>query len=230
MQWSDITVQQFQQLTELWQDGKADPALLMFDMVEVCHRLTPNQVDSLSNEDFNRLVAELAFLNEVPAWKPHRFVTVDGRRYRFVYDVRQIHAARNIEVKSFGQGGLIPNMHKMAASMVVPQRRDRVLPWRWVDDLYDASKHEQYAADLLQAPITAIHGSALFFCEVFMKSIPAIADYLTSTIQEPTMREQAKQLLLNSCKILDGNTTPFQLQNLNALLSMQPTSYPTSNS
>lgn len=230
MQWSDLTVQQFQQLTELWQGGEADPALLMFDMVEVCHRLTPNQVDSLTTTDFNKLVAELSFLNEIPAWKPVKYVDVNGMRYRFVYDVRQIHAARNIEVKTFGQGGLIPNMHKVAASMVVPQRRDRVLRWRWVDDLYDAAKHQEYANDLLQAPITAIYGSALFFCEVFMRSIPGIADYLTSTITDPTKKKEARQLLLDSCKTLDGSTTLSALQSLNASHWKQPMNYHTSNS
>ena len=230
MQWSDITVQQFQQLTELWQDGKADPVLLMFDMVEVCHRLTPNQVDSLSNQDFARLAAELAFLNVIPDWKPQRYVDVDGRRYRFVYDVRQIHAARNIEVKSFSQGGLIPNMHRMAASMVVPQKKHKLYRWQWVDDKYDAAKHEQYANDLLQAPITSIYGSAVFFCEVFMKSIPAIADYLTSSIMDPKMKMEAKQLLLDSCRISDGSTTLSQLESLKASALMQLGNFPISNS
>jgi len=54
---------------------------------------------------------------------------------------------------------------------------------------------------------SAIYGSALFFCEIFRKSIAASADYLTSTIPMEK-RAEAKSLLLNSCNLLDGTTTP----------------------
>lgn len=228
MQWSDITVQQFQQLSELWQGAaERDEELVMIDMACICYNMTEHQVDSLSVLDLRKLVTGLAFLNEIPAWQPVKFVTANGRRYRFVYDVRQIHAARNMEVKQFGSNGLIPNMHRMAASMVVPQARNRF--GRWKDLPYDAAKHEQYASDLLQAPITAVHGSALFFCEVFSKSIQATADYLTSTIPKER-RTEAQQLLLDSCRLMAGSTTPSKSQSSSVSASPQLTSFPTSNS
>lgn len=205
MQWHDITVQQFQQITEIWQGAdKSDPAFFMMDIYGICHNLTPKQVDSIPTVEMNARIKELDFLKDIPEWEPVRHFTANGRRYRFVYDVRQIHAARNIEVKQFSAGGFIPEMHKMAASMVMPQRRN----WygKWVDDAYDAAKHEQYAADILQAPITGIYGSSLFFCEVFTKSMAAIQDYLISQMPETT-REEATRLLAGSCRILDGIST-----------------------
>ena len=220
MKWQDITVEQFQMLSELWQGADLNDPAIAFDMVGICYNLTPHQVDSMSVADMSELIKGLAFLNEIPDWKPVRFVDVNGRRYRFVYDVRQIHAARNIEVKHFSQEGVIQAMHKMAASMVIPQRRNYFGQWK--DVPYDSARHEQYAADLRQAPITAIHGSALFFCGVFTKLIEATADYLTSTIPE-NKRQEAKEALLSLCSSSDGSTTPLLLQSLSASPLIKPT-------
>lgn len=213
MTWNDITVQQYQQLTELWLGSKdVEPLFIMADEVEICYRLTRHQVDSLSMQEFQQFHADLNFLREIPDWQMVKHFKANGRRYRFVYDVRQIHAARNIEVKHFSQGDFIQNLHKSAASMVMPQRRNVFGKWR--DEEYDASKHEQYAADMLQAPITAVYGSAVFFCAVWTKSIEAMSDYLTSPktmAKIPTkMQEELRKLLLDSCKTMGGSLTPQQ--------------------
>ena len=228
MKWQDVTVQQFQQLTDLRQDALTrDPAFLVFDMVGIFYNMSPTQVDSLSVDELNKLSAELSFLQDMPDWKPERFVEVDGRHYRFVYDVRQIHAARNIEVKHFANGDFISNLHTMAASMVIPQRLRKSGLWK--DDKYDAAKHQQYADDMRQAPITSIYGSAVFFCKVFQKLIPSITDYLVSSLPME-MREQARQSLLSSCEILDGSTTPSVLPNLSVSPWTGLMNSPTSNS
>lgn len=215
MNWSDITVQQFQQLEEIRLRSEGlEPLLVGLDMIGVCYNLTPAQVDSLSTSDVNRLAREMVSLNDVPDWKPVKTFMVDRRRYRFVYDVRQIHAARNIEVKVFeSQGGFIANMHKMAASMVVPQKKNF---WRnWIDDTYNAANHEQYADDILQASISAIYGSALFFCGVLMNAMPLLEDYMTSKIPE-AMRSQASQTLAASFEIMAGNFPQLKLQSMSA--------------
>ena len=212
MTWDNITVEQFQQLTDIWQQSEGQETLFVLaDMIQVCHGLTRRQVDSMApaGDEFRRLCRELDFLNKQPEWKPVRHVVLNGRRYRFVYDVRQIHAARNIEVKHFNQGGFVMNMHKLAASMVMPQKRN----WfgKWVDDTYDAAKHEQYASDLRQCPITAIYGSALFFCELFTRSTADILDSLKS--KNPMIAEIMSSHNLSTAdlsKILAGNLTQSQ--------------------
>lgn len=209
MQWSDITVFQFQQLFALWDDpetkDRKTEADVMAEAVAICFGLSLNQVDSMPFEEFKEKAAALDFLTTQPPAKTVKHFTANGRRYRFVFDVRQIHAGRNIEVKHFSKAAFPVSLHRQAASMVIPQRRT----WygRWVDDTYDAAKHEEYASDILQAPITAIHGSAVFFCKLFINLITSTADYLTSTIPM-RMREEAKYILLNSWKSLDGTFRP----------------------
>ena len=51
------------------------------------------------------------------------------------------------------------NLHKIFACMVIPQKKT----WfGWKDDKYDASKHSDYAQDILEAPIVNVLGSVVF--------------------------------------------------------------------
>lgn len=181
----------------------------MISTCGVCYNMTEQQIDSLDVKEFKRLCEGLAFIKEPMNWEPVKHVTVNDRRYRFVYDVRQIHAARYIEVKQYGATGLVPNMHRMAASMVVPQRKRKVFGRvrSWEDDTYNAAHHEQYAEDMLVAPITAIHGSAVFFCKLLANSINYLKDYLTQTMS-PTQKTALLSTLESSYQILAGNTRP----------------------
>lgn len=232
MTWQDITVFQFQQLTDLWQNAEGrDPFDLSADMVGICFKLAPQQVDSLSTNEFNAKCRELMFLSEVPEWKPVDYFETEGRRYRFVYDVRQIHAARYMEVKQYSNGGMVPNLHKMAASMIIPQQRRHFMGLRngWQDAEYDAAKHEDYANDVLQAPIAAIHGSAVFFCKVLAGLMPALADFLTENLPE-TERKKALQTLQDSARFLDGSIPQPLSQSTSDLPSNKSTHYQPSNS
>lgn len=195
---------QLQQLFELEADSGLDQVEYKCRLVEICYNLTANQVDSLTDEEFRRLYKALDFLSTEPACKPVKHVDVNGRRYRMVYDVRNIRASRYIETKTFNARGFIQELHKVAASIVMPQVKSF---WgRWKDGEYDAAKHEHYANDLRQAPITAIYGSALFFCEVFRVSIANLTDYLTQTIPTAARKEIETTLTL-SLNLMAGNTT-----------------------
>jgi hypothetical protein len=205
MTWQDITVFQFQQLAQLWAAaGSEDSTDTVIKTAGICFNLTEQQIDSMTLTEYKKLTAQLDFMKTPMQWAPAKTVTVEGRRYRFVYDVRQIHAARYMEVKQFGAEGLIPALHRVAASMVVPQRRN----WlgRWVDDTYDAAKHEQYAEDMKAAPITSIHGSAVFFCKLYAHSMQAIKGFLSSkmTATEKTALDQS---IADLCNTLAGNTS-----------------------
>lgn len=202
MTWDDITVYQFQQLAALPHPAtELEQAERVIQTVCIVYNLTERQVDSLSLADYHKLLSGLTFLNAPPEWKPAKHFTANKRRYRLVYDVRQIHAGRYIEVKHFAQD-FVTNMHKVAASIIIPQRRNALGIWK--DAKYDAAQHERYAEDILQAPITAIHGSAVFFCKLYTTSMRNLKDYLMPKI--PTeMRAQAEKALIDSCGILDGS-------------------------
>jgi hypothetical protein len=93
--------------------------------------------------------------------------------------------ARYIETKFFAED-VTNNLHKIAASMVVPMK----LTWRgWKVAKYDSTKHEEYANDLLSAPFESVYGSLVFFCQVLRDSIRIIVDSSRNELIQKGLRE-----------------------------------------
>jgi hypothetical protein len=67
--------------------------------------------------------------------------------YRINTDTDRMAAARYIEAKTFYANGYMQNIHRLIASFCVPIR------WRWYkfkDKPFNATKHEQYASDMMK--------------------------------------------------------------------------------
>jgi hypothetical protein len=191
-------------------------------LVGILHNLTDTQVDSLSVAEFNKLKVTLAFLDDKIEGKPVKYTEVNGKRYRFIYDVQQIKAARYIETKVFSTD-LVGNLHKLAASMVMPQRKT----WygKWVDDKYDASKHSEYAEDLQGANFLHVYHSIVFFYQVYRNWIEVSKDYLVQEMmnQGMTMDLAVKGVQI-LCDTLDGSIAPNLLPTTKILQLMKATS------
>jgi hypothetical protein len=208
MTWNELTVWQYQQIYPIVTKPEKDWTTLDVEskLVGILHNLTDTQVDSLSVGEFNKLKVNLAFLDDKIEGKPVKYTEVNGKRYRFIYDVQQIKAARYIETKVFSTD-LVGNMHKLAASMVMPQRKT----WwgKWVDDKYDAAKHSQYAEDLQGAKFMHVYQSVVFFYQVYRNWIEVSQAYLVKEMTNKGMSlEQAKEVVLILCSTLDGSIAP----------------------
>jgi hypothetical protein len=168
--------------------------------------LTEYQIDSLNIEDLKELRKELAFLDEPIEGKPVDYIKTNGKQYRINYDIKNMHSARYIESKVFSKETLA-NLHKIAASMVIPQKKN----WlgKWVDDKYDASKHEQYAADMQEANFVNVYHSLVFFYQVYKNWIAVSRDYMKAEMTTAGMTtEQADSVLLLLCESMDGIISP----------------------
>jgi len=208
MTWNELTVWQYQQIYPIVTKPEKDWTNLDVEskLVGIIYNLTDTQIDSLTIQQFNNLRGTLNFLDDKIEGKPVKYTQVNGKRYRFVYDVQQIKAARYIESKVFSTD-LIGNLHKLAASMVVPQRKT----WygKWVDDKYDAAKHSEYAADLQASNFVHIYHSVVFFYQVYRNWIEISKDYLANQMMEKGMdMEMAVKAVQTLCEILDGNIAP----------------------
>lgn len=203
--WEDITVFQWQQLMNLYKEEGNSNLDLIVRAGSIVTGKTEHEIDALTMSQINDLGKAMAFIHTDIEPKPRRHIKANGRRYRCIYDVRKMPAARYIEGKHFGQD-FHNNLHRLAASMVWPQRRFlKVGPW--LDDRYDAARHSEYAEDMLAAPITAVFGSVVFFCEVYLRSISSLQDFMVGAIMKatPTMtREEALGQWMNLCVDLDG--------------------------
>ena len=213
MKWNELTLWQYQQIMPIITNPDKDWTELDKEVKLLCiiTGMTEQQIDSLSIEDLKELRKELAFLDEPIEGKPVDFIVINGRRYRMNYDIKNMPAARYIESKVFSKDTLA-NLHKIAASMVIPQKKQ----WfgKWVDDKYDASKHEEYSSDMQEANFIHIYHSLVFFYQVYRNWIEVSRDYM---IQEMTMAgmttEQAEQVVQLLCESTGGIIPPNLLPN-----------------
>ena len=212
MTWNELTVWQYQQIYPILTKPNKDWSNLDIEskLVGIIYNMTDTQVDNLSVMQFNNLRSTLDFLKDEIKGEAAKYVEINGTRYRFIYDVFQIKAARYIESKVFSTD-LIGNLHKIAASMVVPQRKT----WygKWVDQEYDAANHSKYADDMLEAKFVNVYNSIVFFYQVYRNWIEISKDYLVNEMTTQGLtKEQADQAVVILCEILDGSIRPRLLQ------------------
>jgi hypothetical protein len=208
MKWNNLTLWQYQQLMPIITNPEKDWTELDKEVKQlaVISGLTEYQIDSLSIETLKEMRQDLAFLDEPIEGKPVDFIVVNGRRYRMNYDIKNMPAARYIESKVFSKDTL-GNLHKIAASMVVPQKKT----WfgKWIDDKYDASKHEDYAADMQEANFIHVYHSLVFFYQVYRNWIEVSRDYMTVEMMKAGMTEmQADSVVLLLCESTGGIIPP----------------------
>ena len=188
MKWNNLTLWQYQQLIPILSKPEKNWTELDKEtkMLSVITGLTEYQIDSLSIETLKELRKNLAFLDEPIEGKPVDFIVVNGKRYRINYDIKNMPAARYIESKVFSKDTL-GNLHKIAASMVIPQKKN----WfgKWVDDKYDASKHEEYAADMQESNFIHVYHSLVFFYQVYRNWIEVSRDYMKVEMMKAGMTE-----------------------------------------
>ena len=217
MKWNNLTLWQYQQLMPIITNPEKDWTELDKEVKQlaVISGLTEYQIDSLSIETLKEMRQDLAFLDEPIEGKPVDFIVVNGRRYRMNYDIKNMPAARYIESKVFSKDTL-GNLHKIAASMVIPQKKT----WfgKWVDDKYDASKHEDYASDMQEANFIHVYHSLVFFYQVYRNWIEVSRDYMKTEMMKAGMTtEQADSVVLLLCESTGGIIPPNLLPNTKIL-------------
>ena len=216
--WKDVNVAQWQDLTKLYtEQGNSNLDLIVKSLCILMNK-TEHEIDSLSMSEINKYAKQIAFTHEEVMPVAQRFIDVNGKRYRCIYDVRRMPAARYIETKVFtGMASVNEQLHKIAACMVVPQKRVFGFLW-YVDDVYDASKHSEYADDLLAASITDVLGSVIFFCNVYINSMWNLQTFLVMNMlkNHKMNKQQAQEAVANLCEGMVGITSPSWLHDMRA--------------
>jgi hypothetical protein len=205
MKWNNISVWQYQNIVKTLAN-KEDEIEKSYKLIGIVYNMTENQVDSLTQAEYKAKLNELDFLNTMPEGKPIKVLKVNGKRYRLIYDVTRMPFGRYVESKAF-VGDIYGNLHKLGATMVMPQKRN----WLglWVDDKYDASKHEDYADDILQANFQDVYFSLVFFYQVYRNWIEVTRGYLvTKMMMTGQTKAQCNQVVTDLCSILDGIIQP----------------------
>ena len=206
MKWNNISVWQYQNIVKTLANKQDDEIEKSFKLIGIVYNMTENQVDSLTQAEYKAKLKECDFLNSMPEGKPVKVIKVNGKRYRLIYDVTRMPFGRYVESKAF-VGDIYGNLHKLGATMVMPQKKN----WLglWVDDKYNAAKHEDYADDILQANFQDVYFSLVFFYQVFRNWIEVTRDYLVAKMMiTGQTKEQCSQVVADLCSILDGIIQP----------------------
>jgi hypothetical protein len=206
--WDKINVWQYQQIYNALntKDKDATDLDLEVKLVEIVNNMTEMQIDSLPLDEYKKLSKTIAFLNEPIEGTPKKHIIISyNKRYRINYDISKMPFARYIESKVFSED-LYGNLHKLAATMVIPQKRKFGI---WFNERYDASRHEEYSNDMLTARFVDVYHSLVFFYQVYRNWIEVSKGYLEKKMVEAGMQEaQAKEVVQSLCSILDGNIVP----------------------
>jgi len=205
--WEKISVWQYQQIYNVLNaKDKNDTDLdINVRLVAIVNNLTEMQIDSLPLNEYAELSKSITFLNEPINGKPVKFIRISNRRYRINYDVSKMPFARYIESKVFSED-LYGNLHKLAATMVIPQKKKLGF---WVDLPYDASSHQEYANDMLEAKFVDVYHSLVFFYQVYRNWIEVSQDYMANKLTKVGMKQQeATEVVVSLLNILDGSILP----------------------
>jgi hypothetical protein len=211
--WDKINVWQYQQIYNVYnsKDKYLTEIEVNSKLVSIVNDMTEAQVDSLTITQFNKLKKSILFLTQPIAGKPVKYILINkNKRYKINYDVSKMPFARYIESKVFSED-LYNNLHKLAATMVMPQKRILGI---WFKQKYDASKHEQYSEDMLTARFIDVYHSLVFFYQVYRNWIEVSQDYMVSKLMQTGMtQEKAKEVVQDLCTTLDGSIPPNLLPN-----------------
>ena len=205
--WGKLTIFQYQQLVPAIKEP--DETERNVRLISIINNWTEAQVDSLSVQDYIIEKEKLKFLSEDFKGNPVKHIKVNGKRYRCVYDLRRLPAARYIEGKVFSQD-FVGNLHKIAASMVMPQKKTL---FGWKDDKYDAAIHEDYAQDMLEARFIDVYHSIVFFYQVYRNWMEISKAYLIQEAAKKIPMSEAVKVVHDLLKSMDGNIAPNLLPN-----------------
>jgi hypothetical protein len=193
MNWNTITVEQYQTIMKVIASDMDD----LDKEINVCALVTgqtPTDIEALTLEDYTNLKRRVSFVYGKP---PEGKAKTAWKGYRFIYDIGKINAGRFISVNTFMAGGIVDNLHNLAACIVKP-----------VFGRYKAEHHEKYANDMKQAPLVSILSSCVFFCKLFEQSVLALVDQINNS---PEMMIPP-EILTNLKNALDGLFTRSDLQ------------------
>lgn len=207
-----ITIKQFQELYEAskLELTELDQSILM---VKILTGKTDYEIDKMKASKFNKLCAEIkkAFdkLNQdIDKEKPQKIVRVKGKYYLIHYELHKLSAGRYVDVATYSQD-IIPNLHKIMASIVTPLR------WTWKGlraAKYDGSTHSKRADEFLNMDFSIAYHVCVFFYAVTLNSIKTLS--ISGNSKEAKILGALQKHLVN---YLDGTITASWYQSLKHL-------------
>lgn len=162
--------------------------------VQILTGKTDEQINRMKVKKFRTLCVKINKAFELvgknlQGGQPKKYVWVNGRLYKLVYDVRT--AGKYVEAATFATD-VIGNLHLIMATIAQPV----CLSWKGLVS-YERD-HDAIADDMLKMDMSHAYQAAVFFYLVFRESLVSSMTYFEETEME------AKELVQSFIKSLDG--------------------------
>ena len=189
--WDSIKVGQFIQMLDIEQNENLNMVEKQQKMLSIIENVPEEVYDYIKYRELVKLYAEkIAFFQTMPEAKPVDFIEVNGKRYKFCFELSEMTSGQYIDTNVLGSD--LMQLHKIAACFFLPMEGDKYLD-------YGTIPHSVVADELLEAKFIEVYGCWLFFYLLYKE---LIKDIITSS----EMKEEVKATLLRLWNVGDGYT------------------------
>lgn len=209
LNWSNITVQQYQDVYRFVEDESLDDMARLDAVIGSLFDLTANEVDNLSVEQYTSFAKQCTFVLEaveIPG-KAVKYIKANGRKYFVNYSprtlLRNLRHRQYVEAMTFAEKP-IENLHLFLASLVQPVR------FGFWPVKNKAEQHEQVAEDMLHAPFVNAYHAAVFFCKLYEASMKVIGACLSEEMRRTgkLSKREADIMVKHLQSAMDGFSAP----------------------
>jgi len=191
--WEKLTVGQFISLYDIETNENMNIVEKQQKMLSIVEGKPESDYDAIK---YRELVAQcatkLAFFSKVPETKPVDYLEVNGKNYKFCFELSEITTGQYIDISAFS--GQIMQLNKIAACFFLPMKGKRYME-------YGSIPHDVVAEELLDAKFLDVYGCMVFFYQLFKELI-------NDTIIYSNLTEEAKAALLRLWKDGVGYIVP----------------------
>ena len=182
---SDITIRQFIALEEI--DNEQDELDIIKQRIEVFTKLTPEQLKGVSKKDFDDMANQINIALNQESKFIDRF-ELDGVEFGFVPNLDKITAGEWGDLNRYNTD--IETFNRLMAILFRPvTHTDKFGNYKI--ERYKGT--DAYAEIMMEAPLNALNGALVFFCDLAIELQSSIKAYL----KEVQKREEALQTSMN---------------------------------
>lgn len=182
MEWTDVTVRQFQKIKGLDLndlDGQISAAEILLNI----------KADDLTWKEFGKECVKLNFLDKpIPETIIRKTYTLNGRKYNCCPNLNELSVARYMDFTNLAPTG---ELEKILAVVLIPDGGT------YGDNL------DQVYEDILDMSIVDANSIVFFFKMEFKVCVRALADYSVKAVRKDRKLRKVVSAVMDSCSMLD---------------------------
>lgn len=192
--WSDIKVKDYDAVTKLINDNTLDMAEKELGLISIVTGLPVEDVKKLELESYNAIKAKTSFMTEkIKPKHPTQSFTLNGKRYRAVFDPSKMTAAEFLDYKSILEHTeMDKRLARLLACFIIPGNCDYGEGYEIEDVVNDIWNHMS---------VQEVTGFADFFIVTFRSYVDSILEYSTRQLKRvKRMSQEEKEATLEQLR------------------------------